>query len=116
GEVMWGIRSDCWAHSGTHAVWATANGQNGEPDCQKPYPNVTDSWLVYGPFSLANATSAALSVQYYVDTEPNLDWLQVAVSLDGGSQYSSLLNAPLSGQLGAGELTGQLPPALIGPP
>src|SRR5262249_36346557 len=59
GEVMWGIRSDCWAHSGTHAVWATANGQNGEPDCQKPYPNVTDSWLVYGPFSLANATSAA---------------------------------------------------------
>jgi hypothetical protein len=114
GEILWGINGPgCWSQSEPNAVWATARGQNGETDCSQPYPNVTDSRLVYGPFSLANATSAFLSVHYFVNTEQDFDTLQVKVSLDGGSTFPALSN-PLSGSLGAGVLSGQLPAEMLG--
>ena len=100
GQIYWAIRgAPCWSSSAPGAVAATAGGQNGVLDCGEAYPNVVDSSLVYGPFSLANATSAALSVNLYFDTEPGYDTLTVKVSLDGGSTFVPLAE-PLSGPVG----------------
>ena len=62
GEVFWG--DDTYKpHSGSWSAWCARGGANGQvPPAY--YPNNMDSWAVYGPFSLADATDAELS--FYV--------------------------------------------------
>jgi subtilisin family serine protease len=66
---QWGTR-DCRPHAGAYSAWAIGNSWNGGgPDCFSSYPNGTESWLVYGPFNLEDATEAELRYQAWVNVQ-----------------------------------------------
>lgn len=88
------------------------------------YPNNMNSWLVYGPFSLANAKSASLDFYFRMISESCCDFFSWGASTNGsiftfGTQYSgTYLNGPfnngynfasldLTNAPGLGNLTGQ---------
>lgn len=87
GDPTWGAvgyRSYSGAYSGY------SNGSSVEPP--GPYDPDTDSWMVYGPFSLADAIDARLDLQMWVDTEAGYDYLLVAASLDGSFFNGNLIS------------------------
>ena len=58
------------------------------------YPNNASSWMVYGPFSLADVTKdaygdARVNLQAWVNTEANYDHLRIYASIDGANFYGS---------------------------
>ncbi len=57
-QASWG-RWTCWSgNSPTHSVGSAAGG-TAAIACDDPYPGNLNTWLVYGPFSLANGYTAA---------------------------------------------------------
>jgi len=95
GEHKWGKRS-CRAYAGTGGGWAVGGGADGSSlNCGASYPNDARSWLVYGPFSLADATAADLTFKLWLNTESDLsnpgkhDDLCRMASVDGQSFYGS---------------------------
>jgi len=48
-----------------------------------PYPNNTESWMTFGPFSLANAQDARVNLQAWVETESSFDGFSILASIDG---------------------------------
>jgi hypothetical protein len=52
-------------------------------DGHVPYPNLVDSWMRYGPFSLANASDARVTFRYLLQTEPNYDFFGWEYSCNG---------------------------------
>jgi uncharacterized protein YfaP (DUF2135 family) len=60
GEYLVGKR-DCAPHSGSYAGWMVGDGADGSGlACDGTYPDNASTWAKYGPFSLADATSAEL--------------------------------------------------------
>ena len=52
-------RSACEAYTGLYSAWLVGGGvDGGRLPCGADYPDNADSWMIYGPFSLADATSA----------------------------------------------------------
>jgi hypothetical protein len=83
GQYAWGKRS-CRSLSGNWSGWATGGGLTGAGlSCGANYPLSTDTWMVFGPFSLADAGSAGLSLSAWIDTEAGADLLQWLASLNG---------------------------------
>jgi hypothetical protein len=77
GSYYW-ARRDCASYTGSYSVWAVGGGVDGAAlACGSPYPDNVDSWMSYGPFSLAEATAATLSFRLWlsVDTEIYDDYL-----------------------------------------
>ena len=61
GEYHWAKR-DCKAYSGVYAGWAVGGGGDGAGlSCGADYPDDADAVMIYGPFSLADATAADLT-------------------------------------------------------
>jgi hypothetical protein len=52
-----------------------------------PYPSNMNAWMVYGPFSLLDATEAYLDFYYWLDSEANYDYLFFGASVDGINFY-----------------------------
>jgi hypothetical protein len=52
-----------------------------------PYPSNANAWMVYGPFSLADATDALMVFYRWLDTEANYDFLEWRASIDGTYFY-----------------------------
>lgn len=52
-----------------------------------PYPNNSNAWMVYGPFSLVGAQDARLDLQAWVRTEAGFDTLGVFASINGSNFY-----------------------------
>lgn len=52
-----------------------------------PYPNNASAWMVYGPFSLADAQDARVDLQAWVRTESGFDYLGVFASINGSNFY-----------------------------
>ena len=66
-EYYWDKR-DCLPYAGSYSGWAVGDGAvGGGLACMADYPNNAASWLVYGPFSLADATEAELTYQAWVN-------------------------------------------------
>lgn len=91
GEFLWGKRT-CYPHLGSYAGWSVGGGaQGGALACSANYPNNANTWAVYGPFNLSNATSASLNYFIRGATEAGAgcpyDYLYVGSSIDG-SQFS----------------------------
>jgi hypothetical protein len=51
--------------------------------CGSQYPNNAGSWMIYGPFSLTDATAADLSLRLWVDSAGGNDQLAWMASTDG---------------------------------
>jgi hypothetical protein len=64
-------------------LWPAAGCQDGVDPLQFLYPNHADSWLVYGPFSLADAASAQMNFSLWAQLEEGYDFLYWAASVDG---------------------------------
>jgi hypothetical protein len=117
GEYYWGKRS-CRSITGTYSGWAVGAGADGGPlPCSSLYPNNANSWMRYGPFSLADATDADLSFKAWVYSETNYDYFYWMASTDGtnfsGDGFSGDsggwidLVLDLTSVTGLGDLTGQ---------
>ncbi|MGE5123550.1 MAG: hypothetical protein ACM3H7_03475 [Acidobacteriaceae bacterium] len=83
GEYFWAARP-CRAYAGSNSGWAVGGGANGTPlSCGGNYPDEADSWMEYGPFSLANATAADLNFVLWQNTEFGYDEICYGASIDG---------------------------------
>ena len=66
GLYRWGKR-DCRASGGSHSAWSVGEGDT-RLACLTGYPGDVFSWMVYGPFSLADASSAELVFDWWSDS------------------------------------------------
>jgi hypothetical protein len=89
GEYLWDD-VPCFPieSSGGWSAWPADNGADGlnlsASDCNTvTYPNYVNSWLIYGPFSLADAQSASLDFYYRIVSESGYDPLIWWASTDG---------------------------------
>jgi immune inhibitor A len=97
GEYYWGKRS-CRSHAGSYSGWGVGGGANGGSlSCGSNYPNNADSWMVYGPFSLADASAADLSFKQWVNVEAGYDKVCRYASSDGSSFYGNCTSADTLG-------------------
>jgi|GEM_PF-714511 len=117
GEYYWARRS-CRPYQGSYSAWAVGGGANGSSkSCGTNYPNYSDSWMIYGPFSLTDASDAELTFQLWLRSEAGYDGICWGASTDGRSfgmrcesrnsggwtsRRLDLMNAP-----GLGNLTGR---------
>jgi hypothetical protein len=85
GEYFWAKR-DCRAYGGRYSGWAVGGGADGSRlACGADYPDDAHAAMIYGPFSLADATAADWSFQLWLDSERGFDQLVYMVSTDGRS-------------------------------
>jgi len=90
GEYYWAKRN-CLAHAGSYSAWGIGGGANGSSlACGASYPNLANSWMVYGPIDLSQATAVELSFYFWLNSECDgtncanaKDPLWVIVSTDG---------------------------------
>ncbi len=83
GEYYWGKRS-CRSYAGSYSGWAVGAGaQGGALSCGSNYPDNAQSWMIYGPFSLADATAADFSCQLWLNSETDFDKLCQFASTNG---------------------------------
>jgi len=52
-----------------------------------PYPSNANSWMIYGPFSLSDASDARVDFYRWLDTEQDYDYLKWLASVDGTNFY-----------------------------
>jgi len=63
GEYRWARRT-CRPYAGSYSGWAVGDGTDGAAlACGASYPDNAQSWMVYGPFSLADAAAAQLEFE-----------------------------------------------------
>jgi hypothetical protein len=87
GEYAWGKRN-CQAFSGSYSGWAVGGGANGPGlACGADYPHNVKSWMIHGPFSLADATAADLSFKVRAHTEVQDDYVFWGASTNGTSFF-----------------------------
>ena len=85
GEYYWARRS-CQSYSGSYSAWAAGGGAQGSSlGCGSNYPDNADSWMVYGPFSLAGATAADLKFEAWLNLEAGYDKFSYYASTDGAT-------------------------------
>lgn len=87
GEYFW-ARSNCRVSGGSYSGWAVGGGANGSLlPCGSNYPDNADSWMVFGPFSLAGATAGELNYQLWLNSEYGYDAIGSLASIDGSWFY-----------------------------
>jgi hypothetical protein len=90
--------------SGSWSGWPAGRGANSVNPCDPDfanYPDNVDSWLIYGPFNLADAQSASLDFYYRIVSESGFDSLRWLASINGtnffGFQVSgTFVNGPFN--------------------
>lgn len=99
GQYHWG-KSACDKYSGGFSAWAVGGGADGaQMQCGWSYGKFTNSWMVYGPVSLATAHQAQLRFKTRVNSETGYDGLCYVASVDASRFYGHCA----SGSLGWGE-------------
>ncbi|MDD3829085.1 MAG: C39 family peptidase [Anaerolineae bacterium] len=97
GEYVWQRRS-CLPYAGSFSGWAIGGGASGSAlGCGSQYPNHADSWMIYGPFSLADASAADLSFKLWLNSEPDYDKLCRMASLNGTNFFGMCTTGNTSG-------------------
>ena len=97
GDYYWSKRT-CHARSGTNSAWAIGGGNVGQHlNCDAYYVDFANSWMVYGPFSLAGATAADLSARLWLNTEPYNDVACLMASVDNQHFYTDNAGTCFSG-------------------
>lgn len=68
GEYTW--KNRCTGHHSARSAWAIGEGANGRLlSCGAVYPENLDSYMIYGPFSLAGYSKATLEFAFWLDSE-----------------------------------------------
>jgi hypothetical protein len=97
GEYFWAKRN-CRAFAGDHSVWAVGGGADGSTrPCGSDYPHNVESWMVYGPFSLADATAAELRFQLWLNVHSPDDRVARLASTNGSDFYGTFTTGSTSG-------------------
>ena len=81
---------NCNGMAGFWSAWPAAFGTSLDPcigGTGNYYPNNLDSWMMFGPFSLADAHSASLDFYYRIVSESCCDPLKWEASTDGTNYY-----------------------------
>jgi uncharacterized repeat protein (TIGR01451 family) len=81
GLYYWGRRS-CRASDGSYSGWSVGAGDTTW-SCGSDYRPDVYAWMIYGPFSLADASAAELSFDWWSETEEEDDTFFWAASGDG---------------------------------
>jgi hypothetical protein len=85
GGYSWGKRN-CRPYAGSYSGWAVGGGASGAGlACASNYPLNVDTWMVYGPFSLAGATAGDLKFKLWLNSELNYDGVCWYASIDGNN-------------------------------
>jgi hypothetical protein len=117
GEYHWEMRG-CQVYEGIASGWAVGGGSDGSRlSCGSDYPHSASSWMLYGPFRLADATLADLSFKLWINTASSDDYVFRGASTDG-THFSGYRSAgdssgwidrtlDLSDVPNRGDLTGQ---------
>jgi hypothetical protein len=83
GEFFWAKR-DCKAATGSYSAWAMGGGsEGGAQGCGANYINGSNAWMIYGPFSLADATAAELALKLWLNSEAGFDLACLIASTNG---------------------------------
>jgi hypothetical protein len=83
GEHYWAKRN-CQPFDGLYSGWGVGGGADGSTlPCGAEFPSTASSWMVYGPFSLADAQYAELSFQLWLDSYSGDDRVATLWSTDG---------------------------------
>jgi len=117
GEYYWASRN-CRSHTGSYSGWSVGGGADGgRLGCGANYPDYADSWMIYGPFDLTDATDAELLFWYWNLSELGYDYLFWGASTDGWYFYGNAatgssggwsdVNFDLTDVYILGDLTGQ---------
>ena len=85
--AFWG-RRDCRSSEGSFAAWSVGAGDT-PPSCGSEAPGGTSAWMVYGPFSLADAAAAELTFDWWSDTEFEQDVFAWGASVDDNHYHGS---------------------------
>lgn len=105
GEYYWDDVSivgqggtSCPPRSGEWSLWPADNGADGRNACAgEPYANNMNSWVVYGPFSLAGASEAWVDFYFRNQSEFNQDYLFWGVSTDRSVFYGFEISGTFTG-------------------
>jgi hypothetical protein len=88
-EYFWAKRN-CRAATGSFSAWAMGGGSiGGGLGCFANYIDFAYSWMIYGPFSLANATDAEYDVQLWLNSESGFDGACQMASINGNNFYGT---------------------------
>ena len=87
GYYYWGKRN-CRASNGSYSAWSVGAGDSAL-SCGSNYPNDVFAWMIYGPFSLADATAAEWIFDWWSDTELDYDVFFWGVSVNGTNYYGT---------------------------
>jgi len=90
GLDYWGA-SDYRAHSGSISMWCAQVGDKSN-SLSHTYDNDMDAQLLSPMFNLWGRSSATLSFWYWLDTEPQYDWLAVQFLPIAGGEWETLAN------------------------
>ncbi len=83
GNPTWG-KDDYNPYSGSYSAFCAKGGTAGV-NPPNDYPNDMNAWMVYGPFSLADATDAELEYYLWLGAEEGYDAVYEMASTDGAS-------------------------------
>ena len=107
----------CLPYSGDQSGWFVGGGAGAGLGCRSAYPRNVQSWMIFGPFSLADASAAELAFQLWLNSEPDYDGVFSGASIDGVEFYGHMVTGNSAGwvrqalDLGTvpelGDLTGQ---------
>ncbi|GAB4319546.1 MAG: hypothetical protein Kow0059_13610 [Candidatus Sumerlaeia bacterium] len=90
-QVLWGKATNRKAN-GTYSVYCAGGGPAGcDPGagggCTEEYYNDQNTWMTYGPFSLADATAGGMQFNFYNVSEDGWDFFKALASIDGSQFY-----------------------------
>jgi hypothetical protein len=71
------------AHGGSYSAWCAASSRAPNSG----YPNNMNAWMVYGPFSLADALGAQMTFWFKNSSESGYDYFQWLASVNGANFY-----------------------------
>ncbi len=83
-EFLWDD-DDYRPYAGSWAGWPADGGANGLDPATSKYPPYMNSWMIYGPFDLSNATQADTLFKMWRQIETNYDSIFFGVSSDGNN-------------------------------
>ncbi len=77
--------------------WSAWPANNALDPAFSNYAPMQRTWMIYGPFSLADAAKATLTFQYYNQSELNYDWLGWFASPNGSAFYGNWVSGDSGG-------------------
>jgi len=86
-DAYWG-KDNYRSHSGSYSAFCAKSGTAGV-NPPNHYPNNMDAWMIYGPFSLADATDAKVDFWLWLKSESDYDFVDCMASTDGTYFYGT---------------------------